>query len=216
MKYETNWCDFWGQAKLILSHNKIKYGTWWCEFLGQEKLILDHHKKNYGTKPGHFLGYLKVISVYIGRWSYGRFWDDNIVFQKMKNHLTTGAWQDDIWCPKNIILLCTSDECNFEMMQAWLGWWVIIVRLLLTIADIDYFWKTETCAAIVPLFFNARSSLNPINLWLSVNLKNNGGLSMFKNLIFGSSSSSSRELPRLGPVSLFGTLLKADSNSSKE
>ncbi len=27
----------------------------------------------------------------------------------MKNDLTTGAWQDDIWCPINIILFCTSD-----------------------------------------------------------------------------------------------------------
>ncbi len=27
----------------------------------------------------------------------------------MKNDLTTGTWQDDAWCPINIILLCTSD-----------------------------------------------------------------------------------------------------------
>ncbi len=27
----------------------------------------------------------------------------------MKNDLTTGTWQDNIWCPINIILLCTSD-----------------------------------------------------------------------------------------------------------
>ncbi len=27
----------------------------------------------------------------------------------MKNDLTTGTWQDDIWCPIIIILLCTSD-----------------------------------------------------------------------------------------------------------
>ncbi len=30
----------------------------------------------------------------------------------MKNDLTTGTWQDDIWCPINIILLCTSDVDN--------------------------------------------------------------------------------------------------------
>ncbi len=28
----------------------------------------------------------------------------------MKNDLTTGTWQDNIWCPINIILLCTSDD----------------------------------------------------------------------------------------------------------
>jgi hypothetical protein len=39
---------------------------------------------NYGSKQGHFLGYWKVILVYIGRWSYGRFQDDNKVFQKIK------------------------------------------------------------------------------------------------------------------------------------
>ncbi len=27
----------------------------------------------------------------------------------MKNDLTTGTWQDNIWCPINIILFCTSD-----------------------------------------------------------------------------------------------------------
>jgi hypothetical protein len=27
----------------------------------------------------------------------------------MENDLTTGTWQDDIWCPIIIILLCTSD-----------------------------------------------------------------------------------------------------------
>jgi hypothetical protein len=51
---------------------------------------------NYGSKQGHLLGYWKVILVYIGRWSYRRFQDDNKVFQKMKNDLTTGTWQDDI------------------------------------------------------------------------------------------------------------------------
>ncbi len=50
-----------------------------------------------------------MILVYIGRWSYGRFQDDNKVFQKIKNDPTTGTWQDNIWCPINIILLGTSD-----------------------------------------------------------------------------------------------------------
>ncbi len=50
-----------------------------------------------------------MILVYLGRWSYGRFKDDNNIFYKMKNDLTTGTWQDDIWCPIIIILLCTSD-----------------------------------------------------------------------------------------------------------
>ncbi len=30
----------------------------------------------------------------------------------MKNDLTTGTWQDDIWCPIIIILFCTSDDTN--------------------------------------------------------------------------------------------------------
>ncbi len=52
-----------------------------------------------------FLGYWKVISVHVERWSYGRFQDDNNIFFKMKNDLTTGTWQGDIWCPKNILVL---------------------------------------------------------------------------------------------------------------
>ncbi len=32
----------------------------------------------------------------------------------MKNDLTTGIWQDNIWCPINIILLCTADVVNDE------------------------------------------------------------------------------------------------------
>ncbi len=50
-----------------------------------------------------------MILVYLGRWSYGRFQDDNNIFFKMKNDLTTGTWQDDIWCPVIIISFCTSD-----------------------------------------------------------------------------------------------------------
>ncbi len=49
-----------------------------------------------------------MILVYLGRWSYGRFKDYNKIFYKMKNDLTTGTWQDNIWCPIIIILLCTS------------------------------------------------------------------------------------------------------------
>ncbi len=64
---------------------------------------------NYGTNQGHFLGWWKMILVYLGRWSYGRFQDDNNIFYKMKNDLTTRTWQDDIWCPIIILLLCTSD-----------------------------------------------------------------------------------------------------------
>jgi hypothetical protein len=88
--------------------------------LGQEKLILVHHKMNYGTKQGHFLGYWKVILVHIRRWSYGTFQDDNNIFHKMKNDLTTGTWQDNIWCPINIILLCTSDaNTKSIILSAW-------------------------------------------------------------------------------------------------
>ncbi len=78
---------------------------------------------NYGSKQVTFLGHWKVILVYIGRWSYGHFQDDNKVFQKMKNDLTTGTWQDDIWCPINIILLCTSDAAgpgHLRPQRVWL------------------------------------------------------------------------------------------------
>ncbi len=51
-----------------------------------------------------------MILVYLGRWSYGRFKDDNNIFYKMKNDLTARTWQDDIWCPIIIILFCTSDD----------------------------------------------------------------------------------------------------------
>jgi hypothetical protein len=37
-----------------------------------------------------------MILVYLGRFSYGGFKDDNNIFYKMKNDLTTGIWQDDI------------------------------------------------------------------------------------------------------------------------
>ncbi len=50
-----------------------------------------------------------MILVYQERWSYGNFPDDNNIYYKMKNDLTTGTWQDDIWCPIFIILFCTSD-----------------------------------------------------------------------------------------------------------
>ncbi len=51
-----------------------------------------------------------MILLYLGRWSYGRFQDDNNIFFKMKNDLTTGTWQDYIWCPIIIISFCTSDD----------------------------------------------------------------------------------------------------------
>ena len=38
----------------------------------------------------------------------------------MKNDLTKGTWQDNIWCPINIILFCTSDVVssgNFASME---------------------------------------------------------------------------------------------------
>ncbi len=67
-----------------------------------------------------------MILVYLGRWSYGRFQDDNNNFYMMKNALTTGTWQDDIWCPIIIILFCTSgegpgQETPCEKSQHWRG-----------------------------------------------------------------------------------------------
>jgi hypothetical protein len=70
-----------------------------------------------------------MILVYLGRWSYGRFKGDNNIFYKMKNDLTTGTWQDDIWCPIIIVLFCTSDEgrrrrrrsSSSRRRQRW--WW---------------------------------------------------------------------------------------------
>jgi hypothetical protein len=79
-----------------LNHNQTNYRTYQCDFLGKEKLILGHHKMNYGTKQGHFFGFWKVILVHIRRLSHGTFQDDNNIFHKIKNDLTTGTWQDDI------------------------------------------------------------------------------------------------------------------------
>ncbi len=129
MNFGTKWGVFLGQEKSILSHNKTNYWTWWCDFLGQAKLILGHKKMNSRTKQGHFLGYWNVILVHIRRWSCGRFWDDNNISHKMKNDLTTGTWQDDIWCPINIILFCTSDVCDvhhiFTEPYSFILWFLI-------------------------------------------------------------------------------------------
>ncbi len=58
-----------------------------------------------------------MILVYLGRWSYGWFKDDNNIFHKMKNDLTTGTWQVNIWCSINIILLCTSDDTRTKFQR---------------------------------------------------------------------------------------------------
>ncbi len=83
---------------------------------------------NYGTKQGHFWGYWKVILVHIRRWSHGTFQDDNNIFHKIKNDLATGTWQDNIWCPINIILLCISDggrKRSHLLVTLWIFWmWV--------------------------------------------------------------------------------------------
>jgi hypothetical protein len=39
----------------------------------------------------------------------------------MKNDLTTGTWQDDIGCPINIILLCTSDVATDNVIAKLFG-----------------------------------------------------------------------------------------------
>jgi hypothetical protein len=86
---------------------------------------------NYGITQGHLLGYWKVILVHIRRWSHGRFQDDNKIFHKIKNDLTTGTWQDDIWCPINIILFCTSDLVQLLMCRQHWGCHAGIVTLAL-------------------------------------------------------------------------------------
>ncbi len=98
---------FWVITRWIMGHDDVT-------FLGQEKLIFCHDKMNCRTKRGHFLRYWKVILVHIRWWSYGRFQDDNNIFHKMKNDLTTGTWQDNIWCPINIIFFCTSDAVDWN------------------------------------------------------------------------------------------------------
>ncbi len=60
-----------------------------------------------------------MILVYLGRWSYGRFQDDNNIFYMMKNDQTTRTWQDDIWCPITIILFCTSDGAKGTKRVPW-------------------------------------------------------------------------------------------------
>ncbi len=56
---------------------------------------------------------------YLARWPYGRFQDDNNILYKMKYDLTTGTWQDNIWCSINIILLCTSDVASTDFFLPW-------------------------------------------------------------------------------------------------
>ncbi len=73
--------------------------------MGQEKLILGHHEMNYGTKQGQFLGYWRIILVYLGRWSYGRFQDNNNIFYRMKNDLTTGTHQKQHHVPYSLAIL---------------------------------------------------------------------------------------------------------------
>jgi hypothetical protein len=87
----------------------MKYGTLQGDFFGTGEVDIGSSQDELWDKLRSLFGILEVIIVYLERWSYGRYWDDNKVFWKMKNDLTTGTWQDDIWCPINIILLCTSD-----------------------------------------------------------------------------------------------------------
>ncbi len=58
-----------------------------------------------------------MMLLYLEGWSYGRIKDDNNIFHKMKNDLTTGIWQDNIWHPIIIILLCTSDEGSWQLIM---------------------------------------------------------------------------------------------------
>jgi hypothetical protein len=48
----------------------------------------DKTRSLFGMLEGDISIYWKV--------TYGRFQDDNKVFQKMKNDLTTGTWQENI------------------------------------------------------------------------------------------------------------------------
>jgi hypothetical protein len=57
--------------------------------------------------------------------------DDNKIFWKMKNDLTTGAWQNNIWRPINIILSCTSDvSLATSASMASLAWALLLLALL--------------------------------------------------------------------------------------
>ncbi len=92
---------FWIILRLVMGHNDVTFWdrrSWYWDItrwiMGQNKVIFWDWK---------------IILVHIRRWSNGTFQDDNNIFHKMKNDLTTDTWQDNIWCPLNIILLCTSD-----------------------------------------------------------------------------------------------------------
>ncbi len=115
---------FWVLKRWIMGHNYVTFGdgrrwywviTRWI--MGHNNVTFCNRRSWYrvitrwimGQNEVTFLGYWKVM--YIGRWSYGRVWDDNKVFQKIRIDLTTKTWQDNIWCPINIILLCTSNIC---------------------------------------------------------------------------------------------------------
>ncbi len=104
---------FWIIIRLIMGHYDVIFWDRRSWYWYITRWIMGQNKVN-------FLGYWKVILVHIWRWPHGTFQDDNNIFHKMKNDLTTGTWQVDIWCPINIILLCTSDALWFILF--WLLW----------------------------------------------------------------------------------------------
>ncbi len=74
----------------LLGTGEVDIGT------SQDELW-DKTRSFFGILEGDISTYLKVITI----------------FHKMKNDLTTGTWQDDIWCPINIILLWNSDVIKY-------------------------------------------------------------------------------------------------------
>ncbi len=72
----------------------VDIGTSWDELWDKTRSLI-------GIMEDDISIFRKVIIWKISRWWQHLF--------KMKNDLTTGTWQDNIWCPIIIISFCTSD-----------------------------------------------------------------------------------------------------------
>ncbi len=121
-----SWQDeFWDWTRWFFGTGEVNFGSLWDElwditmcFFGTgesdiwviKRWIMGHNNVTFWDRRSWYWD--------IRRWIMGqnkitywdnRKWEDNNIFYKMKNDLTAGTWQDDIWCPIIIILFCTSD-----------------------------------------------------------------------------------------------------------
>ncbi len=83
--YGTGEVDIWVITRWIIGHFDVTFWDRRSLYWDITRWIMGQNKVTFGAN---------------GRCN---------IFYKMKNDLTTGTWQDNIWCPIIIILLCTSD-----------------------------------------------------------------------------------------------------------